>query len=218
MTTATATAVACAVCRDLLPELPSTDVVDHRVFKRGELAYIELAHRECAPEWAFPACAPQLAGETLADYGARVLRFMIEHDMPGLLTTAQLEQAAHAGVRAVLGYGSKVEEGRATALAGIQQARTRVAAVLAVRRDEEALEAWVKARQQPEAPELTKPEEVLNDVAQLTPEQKIAELLKELLVLSLNGLRPPKDPEGGVKAKLQPPTPILPSGSVALQP
>mgnify|MGYP003134525319 CR=1 FL=1 len=40
---------ACAVCRQDV--LEGQDLVDNFVYKCGELAYIELAHKECAPEW-----------------------------------------------------------------------------------------------------------------------------------------------------------------------
>ena len=40
---------ACAVCRQDV--LEGQDLVDNFVYKCGELHYIELAHKQCAPEW-----------------------------------------------------------------------------------------------------------------------------------------------------------------------
>lgn len=40
----------CAICREMLFE--GDELVDQRVYKCGELSYINLAHAECAPEWA----------------------------------------------------------------------------------------------------------------------------------------------------------------------
>ena len=40
---------ACAVCRkDIFKGQP---MVDQFIYKCGELSYIELAHKECAPQW-----------------------------------------------------------------------------------------------------------------------------------------------------------------------
>ena len=45
---------ACERCRQPIRanECEAGDVVQNPVFKSGELAYIELAHRDCIPEWA----------------------------------------------------------------------------------------------------------------------------------------------------------------------
>jgi len=39
----------CASCRNMLYE--GDDLVDNVVMKCGELHYIELAHKNCMPEW-----------------------------------------------------------------------------------------------------------------------------------------------------------------------
>jgi hypothetical protein len=40
---------ACAICRkDIFKGQP---MVDQFIYKCGELSYISLAHKECAPEW-----------------------------------------------------------------------------------------------------------------------------------------------------------------------
>ncbi len=39
----------CACCRNMLYE--GDDLVDNVVMKCGELHYIELAHKNCMPEW-----------------------------------------------------------------------------------------------------------------------------------------------------------------------
>lgn len=44
----------CAICREMLVE--GDLLVDQKVFKNGELSYINLAHVECAPEWAEDDC------------------------------------------------------------------------------------------------------------------------------------------------------------------
>ena len=40
----------CSICQEMLYE--GDKLVDNKVFKSGELSYIELAHEACAPEWA----------------------------------------------------------------------------------------------------------------------------------------------------------------------
>ena len=68
----------------------------------------------------------------------------------------------------------------------------------------------------PQEPERSVADESLDEVRELTPEERIAVLLRELLHLAAAPPQPPADPEGGVKARLQPQRPILPSGAVGL--
>lgn len=43
----------CAICQKGIMEsqLGTGKIVDQKIYKCGELSYIELAHRECAPDW-----------------------------------------------------------------------------------------------------------------------------------------------------------------------
>lgn len=53
---------ACCVCRKDI--LEGQDIVDNEVYKCGELHYIELAHKNCAPEMAQMFWLPKVASLT----------------------------------------------------------------------------------------------------------------------------------------------------------
>lgn len=83
---------------------------------------------------ALPTCSTQLTGETMPEYQARCLRFLLETSCTATLSEAQLEAAEAAGARscaAVVGRDATAER----TLAILSAARHTIAAVLKFRRE-----------------------------------------------------------------------------------
>lgn len=175
----------CAHCREELPALPSADVVQHPVEDwDGDLDYIELAHRRCAPEWGvFDNWGKERSPDALLPgyekcYVAGCWENAVvsaQHKRFGLVIACSCHNPGNHGMAKPFSVLPVVE-----------------------------------------APVLSEAEAALAEVDQMTPEQQIAELLREVVRLALRPPQPP-DPEGGLGAKLKPTKPILPSGTVGLQ-
>lgn len=146
----------------------------------------------------------------MATIGVRCLLYVISEGTTAVLTTRELELADIAGKRAVVGHGQKP----GADLGNIQTARDLITSALLRRQAEEKAAAPVV---EPEPEPMNQAEAALDEVAQLTREQQIAMLLQELLALA-GGQKPSQDIDGGLGAKLQPPTPKLPPSGVGLVP
>lgn len=148
----------------------------------------------------------------LSDIGGAVLRYVMSEGTTGSLSTRELELADIEGKRAVCGYGK--EPG--PALAHIQAARDLITASLTRRHAEEAAASTAPVVVAPEPP--TPAEMAVEQAAEMTREEKIALLLEELL-REVGGQKRPddRDPDDGMKARLKPVVPRLPSGAVGLQ-
>src|SRR5438477_7041902 len=95
------------------------------------------------PPPGFPTCPEQQPSETIPEYAARVLRFLLDCQTTASLSTEQLEQADHAACTAIVnirgadGKASTIDPVQARTITILSAARNTIASALAWRRTQQ---------------------------------------------------------------------------------
>lgn len=162
-------------------------------------------------------CSQQQVGETLPEYAARVLRFVLATRDTSMLSTEQLEQADQAAQRAAANLPTKLDEAHARIAQRLTDTRHQLAAALRWRKEQhraaqaqhqEDAQAGQDDPQDTTGPTGGQPAE--------TDADRAVRLLRAALTLIVTPPRRDQDQGGGQGARLIAPRPTLPTGGIAL--